>query len=486
MSNDEGFYREVRDSVPVFWIPPSSQLTGVLMFRAGRADESLLTGGLTHLVEHLALYTMERRQPYQFNGMVDGVRTFFFVTGSPEEVASFMNRLCEAIANLPLERIEAESRVLLAEAMGRISGPVEDSLLFRFGTTAHGQLALREYGLFAPDKAKVASWAAERFTAENAVACFSGPVPAGVSFAALPHGRRIPCPESFPIARLRTPAYLSYKPGGIVVSFVTERDARIGIPWQIAVTRLEELLRFRQGLTYSVQSAAQIVSAGRLHSSILIRCLDEHAPAVRDGLLEVLGSLAREGPTPDEMSRLRETFARSGTEPGASARYLDLVCMNELVGYPVKSWGTLLEDFQALSPDLVAESARSALETAMLMLPPGCPAPPDLFLPYPWSETTVKGARFRSADQRFPWSKKGRELIAGTEGVSLVYPRGEALTVKYDSCSGVILHPGGDLLVFGKDAVLLWIKPADWRSGRRACEEIVRSTPGELLKVVSS
>src|SRR5207249_4448622 len=104
-------------------------------------------------------------------------------------------------------------------AAGRQSGPVEALRWYRFGSAGHGLPMLREYALEAPDMAAVRGWAAERFTADNASAWFSGPIPAGISFAALPRGRRIPCPEPAPVPGLKTPAFLQGKPGGIAVSF---------------------------------------------------------------------------------------------------------------------------------------------------------------------------------------------------------------------------------------------------------------------------
>jgi hypothetical protein len=481
----DSLHREVRDSVPVYWAPEAPRLTGVLMFRVGRADETAITGGLSHQVEHLALYTLGAKQSYAYNGMVNGIRTVFHATGKPDEVASFINRVCEAIAKLPLERAEAESRVLRTEAAGRVTGPVEELLWYRFGSAGHGLPRIREYALEAPDKAAVASWASERFTAENAAAWFSGPVPPGVSFAALPRGRRIPCPEPVPLARLRTPAYRMGKSGGIAASFVTDREDWISLPWQIAAMRLRERLRFRQGVTYSVQLSGQPVSATRLHSAILAGCLDEHAGTVLEGLLEVLDALARDGPTMEEMKQIRENHARTMADPDSVPLELDPACLNELIGFPVKSQGRLLREMEELRPERQAASVRSALDTALLMVPPGCPAPKSPFVSYPpWSEKRMKGTRFRRASQRFPWSKKSGELIAGREGVSVVLPGGVALTVFYDACAGVVIYPDGTVHVIGKDAVSLWIRPANWRHGQRACDVIVRSAPVDLLRVI--
>jgi hypothetical protein len=457
------------------------------MFRVGKADETALTHGMTHLVEHLALYGLGASQPYAFNGLVDGIRTIFHATGSPEEVTSFLHRTCTALAALPLERTHAESQVLRTEAAGRVAGPVDALLWYRFGSTGHGLPNLREFALESPDRVAVRSWAAERFTAENAAVWFSGPIPEGVSFAGLPHGNRIPCPEPSPLPRLRTPAYLRGRSGGIAISFVTDRESWIGIPWAIAATRIQDQLRFRQGLTYAVTLVGHPLSARRLHSALVIGCLDEHAAAVREGLLEVLDSLAKGGPSPEELRQVRDRFVRAMTDIESAPSELDPACLNELIGYPVQSHESLLQQLDEMRPEHCAISVRAALESSLLMIPPECPAPGDPFTTYPRaSDVKVDGRRFRNLDQKFPWSRKGRKLVVGRDGVSLVFPDDSALTVQFDASAGVVVHPNGSVLVIGLDTVNLLIKASEWHHGQEACDLIIKSAPAGLLKVIPS
>jgi predicted Zn-dependent peptidase len=67
------------DGLPVIWADVPGHFTGALAFRVGRSDETLATGGLSHLVEHLALPT-DRRRSVDFNGSVDGIETAFGAT----------------------------------------------------------------------------------------------------------------------------------------------------------------------------------------------------------------------------------------------------------------------------------------------------------------------------------------------------------------------------------------------------------------------
>jgi predicted Zn-dependent peptidase len=54
--------RDVIDGVTVFWTPDAKRRMGALQFRVGQSDETPSTAGVSHIVEHLALFSTERRQ----------------------------------------------------------------------------------------------------------------------------------------------------------------------------------------------------------------------------------------------------------------------------------------------------------------------------------------------------------------------------------------------------------------------------------------
>ena len=57
------------DGLPVFWAPAPGVFRATLMFRVGIADEAPATRGITHLVEHLAMFGSTART-YEANGFV--------------------------------------------------------------------------------------------------------------------------------------------------------------------------------------------------------------------------------------------------------------------------------------------------------------------------------------------------------------------------------------------------------------------------------
>jgi zinc protease len=91
------------DAVPVFWRDEGEDLAvASIMFRAGTADETLPTHGVTHLLEHVALDFGRRRYP--FNGMVDATRTLMTAHGTPEQLTEFLGTVCARLADLDSDR----------------------------------------------------------------------------------------------------------------------------------------------------------------------------------------------------------------------------------------------------------------------------------------------------------------------------------------------------------------------------------------------
>jgi predicted Zn-dependent peptidase len=142
-----GAERTEIDGVTTFWTEAPSPFTAVLMFRVGRADETLATNGITHPVEHLALFPLGQTT-YQSNGFVEDGLTAFFANGTREQVFEFITRVAKALSSLPLERLETEKRVLLTEgASSSYSGAHARLMTLRFGARTYGLGTYQEFGL---------------------------------------------------------------------------------------------------------------------------------------------------------------------------------------------------------------------------------------------------------------------------------------------------------------------------------------------------
>lgn len=110
----------------------SGPVTAGLFFRVGVADETLATTGITHLVEHLALHR-HGLSDLHYNGATSATYTLFHVTGTPAEVTTYLNGVCAALRDLPLERLETEREILRTESAGAAAAPTTSC---RCGVTA--------------------------------------------------------------------------------------------------------------------------------------------------------------------------------------------------------------------------------------------------------------------------------------------------------------------------------------------------------------
>ncbi|MGW0884991.1 hypothetical protein [Streptomyces sp. NPDC002671] len=115
--------------IPTLYSPRQGQITAGLFFRVGRADETLATSGLTHLVEHLALHRLGLSDLH-YNGATANTYTLFHVTGDEDEVVAYLNGVCAALRDLPLDRRRFSAR---SPRAARTAPPPR----CRCGVTAH-------------------------------------------------------------------------------------------------------------------------------------------------------------------------------------------------------------------------------------------------------------------------------------------------------------------------------------------------------------
>jgi hypothetical protein len=121
------------DGVPALWANGPEPLQAALMFGCGTRDEAFRSIGVTHLIEHLVMSTLPRLH-HEHNASVDLEVTAFYAAGEPKHVVAFLEQVCRALADLPLQRLEREAGVLTAEG-GSPAHPTTASLLARrYGT----------------------------------------------------------------------------------------------------------------------------------------------------------------------------------------------------------------------------------------------------------------------------------------------------------------------------------------------------------------
>jgi predicted Zn-dependent peptidase len=470
--------RSELDGIPVFWADCSAgPFTAGLVVRVGRADETLATAGVSHLVEHLALSGIEE-QPYDHNGEVDSDHTIFYATGSPAEVTDFFHRTAAGLRSLPTGRIELERRVLKAESEGR-EGSVNGAVRwYRFGPVGHGLLGQPEFGLEWLGEEQLAAWVSSRYTVGNAALWLTGPVPPDLHLE-LPAGERVPLPKAEPLPHLRFPTYVREGGPGVAVSFLVPRSSAVRVGFYVAERRLRQRLRFEQGLVYDVAVLYEPLDEDMAQVLIGCDCPDKDAAAVRDAILATCADLAERGATGEEMAREVDQHGRELSDPLSCPGQLEAAAMSFLTEAKPRLPLEVYADQQNVTPEDVRRAIAEALPT-MLLLFPTADAPPTGFHPYPdWSERIAAGQEFRPPGLSLFGTGPKERLYVGREGVTLVFEPGNQVTVLYAECEALECAPDGCRLLWGRDCFRVLVEPEKWRNGQEAVAMIDAAVPAD-------
>ncbi|MGY0235056.1 insulinase family protein [Longispora urticae] len=439
------------DGVPVLFAPSPGPTRAGLVFRVGRADETLATAGITHLVEHLALHR-HGTADYHYNGSTSATTTEFISQGTPESVVTFLADVCAGLRDLPLDRIPTELRIIETEQDGATMPADQQHPLWRHGARDFGLVSYPQWGVRTLTAARVTAWAAERFTRENAVLWIAGErIPEGLRLD-LPSGRRWPLPtasSALPVV----PAYFSAGRQLIVLDAPVPRTAPSTVYARALERALFRELRQAKGLSYTAATAYR--TDGRPEAT-LVAVADaqpEQVDAALAGFLTELDRLADADLDQDELNTIRTLEVEGLSDPEVEARLLPRRATDLLTGFPSRSTPELVAGFEHVTAAEVRDVARSVRDTALLMIPETVRTPPVGFEAAPnASRFRVIGTRYRSRAQH------DVALIVAEDGVSLDTPHCP-VTVLFADCSAMLRWPDGARRLIGADGIGATIEP---------------------------
>ena len=470
------------DGVPTRWIDEPGPMVASLVFRVGRSDEPTPFGGISHIVEHLTLARLGI-QDYDHNGFVDGHMTVFTSMGRPDEIAAFMTSVADSMADLPLDRLLLERRILREERDQR--GPSIGGALrwYRFGYAGQGrglgpaddELALEWLG---PDH--VDAWRARWFTRQNAVLWLTGAPPAGLRLTSLADGPRPTIPTIEPVPGVAFPAHLPWDGPGATLSMLAPRTSAINIAGNIAHRRARQRLRFDEGLVYDIQFDYEPVTPTIAHLSLGADCPEERVPTVLDGLLATVRELGRDGPSTAELGQEMNAYLRQFEDRDGRIGLLAMTAFDALWGAPTHT----AEEFAQQRRAVDGEQARAAMADALpsLFVLANCP-PLDGMTVYPaWSTAgVVAGREFSPSGFHLPGRKPRDRLVVGPDGASFTIGPAEYLTVRYADTVACI-HEAPDVRrLLARDGTQVVIAAPAWKDGARAIEAVDAAVPVDLV-----
>ncbi|MEU6013147.1 insulinase family protein [Streptomyces sp. NPDC047515] len=427
-------------------------VTAGLFFRVGVADETLATSGITHLVEHLALHR-HGVSDLHYNGATAATYTLFHVTGTPEEVTTYLNGVCAALRDLPVERLETEREILRTEAAGRSAGPNHQLPLWRYGAQSYGLSSYSELGTWHLSAEAVRDWARTRFTRDNAVLWITaGTVPEGLDLA-LPAG--VPQPLPAPTSALPvTPAYITGDSGGVVLDGIVRRSTAAPLFTEVLSRALYTDLRQRGGYSYTADAGYSPRDNDFATITAFADALPKKHGAVVGGFVDALARLRAGNIEQSELDSARAKFLKQYDAPDIGASRLPSYALNLLTGHRNLTPDEHLAELAAVTLDDLREVARELHSTALLQVP-GRGADWAGFAEAPqwssWTRTSA-GSRHSSLED------DSVLLTVAPEAVSLATDSG-TVVVRYDACAALLVHPDGGRHLTGLDGFQIRVEP---------------------------
>ncbi|HEV6954232.1 MAG TPA: hypothetical protein VKY86_13395 [Promicromonospora sp.] len=441
------------DGVPLLLAAREGNVSGGIVFRVGSAHETLATAGITHLVEHLALRGQVRSEAH-LNGQTQAGLTLFHVTGTAADVVAYLNDVCAALRDLPLDRLETEKDILRAEAGNRDPGVVGRLRINRHGARGRGLVGYGERGLDRLTADEVRDWAATRFTRGNAVAWFTGDaVPDGLDLR-LPAGERMPAPPLTDVLGT-TPACLTGLRDGVALDAVVSRDATSLTATLTALVLREALhraLRADADLAGSIDVTTEGLDAEHARLEIAVHAVDGKQDAVLGGVLDALGTL-RYHVAADDLAAARAIAAEDLTALAAApaADVLPSLAGRLATGRPLQRPEEVRAEIDRVTAEDVRTVARQVWDSA-LWLAPGTLDHVGVAQAPRFSEQPAVGRAYPRT------GAPEVSLVLAEDGVGLVVPDG-GVTVRFADCVLLETWPDGARALTGADGFRVALEP---------------------------
>jgi zinc protease len=469
-------HRSVVGGVRVLTAELPDPVLGALMFRVGTADEPFPLRGITHLVEHLAMFHAGPVSGLESNAFVELDRTMLWARGSREDVLAFLGRVADGLHQLPAERLASEMRVLKTEAASR-SGTLIDRLLrLRFGGSGYGMADYVEKAMGWLDGPTAQRWANQWFCAENCVGVLTSATD-GLELR-LPRGEPAPDPALDSLPGLPFPAQVRNGVGNVAATFVTTRSWEAAAGTAFAAEMLHDSLRTQDAISYRAFPVYTRLGADGAHLTLAADCLDENAARVRERLWETVQTFADAGPSSPKLEEWQAGFDRSLADRDALARAeLDRIARELLWGREPEDIDALHEQRRQLTPESIAAAFTAALPTMLLVVPTateGQIAAVPAFVPEP--PPVPDGRVFKFKDSGLKRDLRRRRVVISDDAVCLVRKDGEVINVRTADCIGAE-RSNQMLRLFSRDGSWLGFKPAALLDGHEALGAVMALIP---------
>lgn len=303
------------DGIPTFWVDGPRPFTATLYFRVGQFDETIPQRGITHLIEHLALFPAQDTE-INHNGEVGTHLTTFWAQGHPDEVGAYLRTVATSLHDLPMGRLDVEADILRREDAEEGRSSVNSLLWAYYGPFGPGTGSFPERGLSWLRPPDLEEWARRYFTRQNAALVVLGKPPETFGLE-LPDGEAMPySTPDFARPPPENPTLYTHTNDGITwtAAFrhrLGEVEPEFYVALDVLVRRLRNRLRHDLGQVYWIHSGSMRLDADLRAAWLTFPCDPEASQLVTSDYLDVVGRFLEAGPTQEELDRFHRTMSKS-------------------------------------------------------------------------------------------------------------------------------------------------------------------------------
>lgn len=429
--------------------------------------------GITHLIEHLALFPLSDRE-YEYNGMVSPMFTEFYCEGEPEEVVDFLNSVIDSLDHLNFDRLDDELRVLSIEMNDFGPSPFSFMAGARFGTTSLGVTHQPDFGAQNITRDDVERFRLQYFTRDNAVLFFSGEPPSGLQFD-LPRGTP---QRSQEITRIQHsfPARIEGPEDTIAVSFELPLNPSSSVLVRSLEQRLVKELRTNNGHSYNINGSFYGITTKHDYVFIEADIAPKDAETATKLFIDAIRDFVEHGPTREEVDAAKRFFTRLRKDPATIASQL----MSEAEALLLDIYDpSQFEQSMSVDVEDLKVQASTILRSALFLLP--CiPEDVNIYPAETSSNYAFTGTHHKA--KRVYWVRPDIELVLNPKGISGLFEQGnEVISIAYGDVTMLAINESGNgIRIWNHEDLSLGFDDTVFPNGQAIIDEIKSNVPAEL------
>ena len=409
---------------------------------------------------------------YECNARVELTRTVFWIEGFQAEVVDFLGSLTSSLADLPLESLEDERRILRTEELAQPGGSVNNRLSARFGAGGFGIGDFWQYGLRWLEAEQVGDWARRWFNSSNCAVWIAGDLPDHLQLS-LPPGERHDVPRAQPLT-FHLPAATDAGQRGVAISLLGPRSVEMLVATHAIDRRVRMRVRHEQGISYSA-------GAGYLgldnDTAELIISADSTAEHVREATLSILRTIeefGEDGPTVEEVANTLDEHVRKAEKPRLALEELDRVATDHITGFSRNGWDALRDRFAETKPPAVASAVALAARQMLVILPEDTPLDFEGLTVRSLGEQQIGSTRILA----MPGKNNPYALYFGPDGTSLVSPdTAPTYALAWRDIAVALWWSDGHRLLIGNSGSHINFSPEHWQQPQVFAEVLRQYVP---------